>query len=183
MDDLIKYSIPLLDEDDPAKQPSYLAVQKVALYVTKIYKILGVIEGQESIGFPVKPEAKWIDALNDFRDSVRSCSRKKAAPEEYLKLVDQTKEVLANLGVAVTDVDTDGGAAKWQSGSTETKFIEALVDFRDKVRKAALRKADNKEYLGFCDELRDNVFIGLGVQIEDSVTDGKSSRWFAGFDP
>ena len=32
-------------------------------------------------------------------------------------------------------------------------------------------QADFKEYLKFCDDLRDDVFIGLGVQIEDSSTD------------
>jgi len=182
MDSLVKYVLPLLDEEDPAKQPGYLAVKKVSIFVTKIYKVLGVIEGQEDIGFAVKAEAKWIDALNEFRDSVRLISRNKAAPDAYLKLGEEVKAKMAAMGVTVTD-GAAASAPKWANGSTESQFIAALVAFRDKVREAALGGAPNKDYLGFCDELRDDVFIGLGVQIEDSSTDGKASRWFAGFNP
>lgn len=72
-------------EEDTGRQPAVLAVQKAALYVTTILRVLGVAKGQHKIGFGLgggegggDKEAlltPYLDALNGFRSEVREAAR------------------------------------------------------------------------------------------------------------
>eukprot|EP00299_Pterocystis_sp_00344_P019187 c9546_g1_i2.p1 GENE.c9546_g1_i2~~c9546_g1_i2.p1 ORF type:complete len:879 (+),score=259.52 c9546_g1_i2:47-2683(+) len=93
-------------------------LRKHALYVTRILRILGVVEGSDDIGFSL-------------------------------------------------------GSGEGDREAQITPYVGALVDFRDKVRAAALLSKD-VPVLQTCDSIRDDVLPGLGVRVEDK-TDG--SLW------
>ncbi len=66
-----------------------------------------------------------------------------------------------------------------ESKSTEeilTPYIEALTQFRGKVKDECAGEKDFKKLLKICDELRDEILPNLGVKIEDKGKD-KNSIW------
>jgi cysteinyl-tRNA synthetase len=65
---------------------------------------------------------------------------------------------------------TGPGAESGLSGNKEEvvfPYVELLSGFRDRVRKLAQSKADHKEFLKLCDDLRDQECVELGVSLED----------------
>eukprot|EP00039_Didymoeca_costata_P009443 m.125010 g.125010 ORF g.125010 m.125010 type:complete len:859 (+) comp14484_c0_seq6:31-2607(+) len=68
-----------------------------------------------------------------------------------------------------------GGGAS--SEEVAGPFVDALLDFREKIRSLALANADPKEYLKACDELRDSELVNLGVRLEDTTQENGKSTW------
>eukprot|EP00934_Nitzschia_sp_Nitz4_P006791 Nitzschia sp. Nitz4//scaffold171_size48012//24696//27029//NITZ4_007125-RA/size48012-processed-gene-0.13-mRNA-1//-1//CDS//3329538701//6781//frame0 len=101
-------------------KPKNLLVKKVALYVTKVLRMFGVVQGNELIGF---------------------------------------------------GESTEGGGSKEEVVSP---FVDAFVDFRDKVRTAAKAKSEARVFLQECDAVRDEALAQLGIRVEDS---NESSIW------
>jgi cysteinyl-tRNA synthetase len=107
--------------------PKHVLVQKVALYVTKILRVFGVVQGNEQIG---------------FGDS-------------------------SSTG--------EGGGEGGSKEDVVAPFVDAFVDFRENVRKAAKNKASGPgDFLQHCDDVRDNTLAKLGIRVEDST---ETSVW------
>ena len=70
----------------PPAAPAVYLLQKAGVYITQILKMLGVAEGSDEIGFPVSSagsEAEVegpLDALTEFRDTVRASKRRSCLP-------------------------------------------------------------------------------------------------------
>jgi hypothetical protein len=72
----------------------------------------------------------------------------------------------------VVDGNEDIGWSVGGSDDFETKippFVDALVDFRDKVRAAVLGGADKGSLMALCDDVRDGAMVDLGVRCQDKV--------------
>lgn len=124
--DVIQHLVDLVQECNKyltaEAKPKNLLVKKVAIYVTKILRIFGVVQGNDSIGF----------------------------------------------GEAASE---GGGASKEE---TVGPFVDAFVDFREKVRVAAKAKSDPSVFLKECDDVRDETLANLGIRVEDS---NETSIW------
>jgi len=102
-----------------SSKPKALLVKKIATYLTKILRILGAVEGCDTIGF----------------------------------------------GESGADGGGGGGASK---EDTVSPFVDAFVDFRERVRATAKSRGNPGDFLGHCDEVRDETLANLGIRIEDS---------------
>ena len=104
------------------KDPRVMLLKSIAVYITKILKVFGLVEDADGIGYG------------------------------------------------------GSGGAGGSSGVGE-KYLDAFVHFRDQIRMMA-REKGIKELLELCDSVRDDVFIELGVRVEDrNLADGQGSLW------
>jgi len=128
-------------------KPKNLMVQKVAIYVNKILRILGVVQGSDTIGFGEatgegggsKEEvvAPFVDAFVDFREKIRSAAKAKGESSAFLKECDDVRdEVLANLGIRVED-SNESSIWKMDDPAVIKKEVE---EKRQKVAEAAANK-------------------------------------------
>jgi len=163
---LVTYCNNYLSRPPPAAPAVYL-VQKAAVYITQILKVVGVAEGADDIGFPVSSagsEAEVegpLDALTEFRDAVRSIARKKGPVEEILGACD-----------AVADkVQASAPAAARLSD----QVAKVLADFAGAIRAAAA--GGHGAVLTACDHVRDDALTAIGVRLEDATREGQSSTW------
>lgn len=97
------------------RPPAHLLVRSAGVYVTKILRTFGVVDGSDDIGFgaadgggaaavdreaAVKP---FVDTLVDFRDEVRGSARAKADPKAFLVACDRVRdEAMVKIGVKLT---------------------------------------------------------------------------------
>lgn len=117
LDNLIGYINKIFEKaSNPSDFPASYLMEKCAIYVTRILRSFGVVEGNDSIGFPA-----------------------------------------------------EGGEG------VVGPFVDALLEFRERVRKAALDKSELSAFLRSCDHLRDDVLVDLGVRVNDSADGG--ARW------
>lgn len=132
-------------------QPKNLLVQKVAIYVTKILRIFGVVQGSDIIGFSEasgdgggsKEEvvAPFVNAFVDFREKVRTAAKAKSDPSAFLKECDDVRdETLANLGIRVED-SNDSSIWKMDDPAAIKKEIQ---EKREKAAEAVLKKKQAK---------------------------------------
>lgn len=95
-------------------KPKNLMVKKVAIYVTKILRVLGAVQGNDIIGFgdnasdggASKEEtiSPYVDAFVDFREQIRTAAKSKSNPGDFLKHCDEVRdETFAKLGVRIED--------------------------------------------------------------------------------
>ncbi|XP_014255431.1 cysteine--tRNA ligase, cytoplasmic [Cimex lectularius] len=106
--EFISYCHSYLDQ----KNVDISLIENIALYVTDMLKIFGLIFVKSSIGFPVNVNASvdveevltpYLRILGNFRDDVRN-SAKCSKDIEVLKLCDQLRDdVLPNVGVRLED--------------------------------------------------------------------------------
>lgn len=131
-------------------KPKNLLVQKVALYVTKILRVFGVVQGNDKIGFGSdggeggsKEEAigPFVDAFIDFREKVRGAAKAKSNPVEFLKACDDVRDdTLANLGIRVED-GADSSVWKMDDPEAIRKEVE---EKRQNAAEAAVKKQNAK---------------------------------------
>ena len=140
--------------------PKHVLVQKVALYVTKILRVFGAVEGNEQIGFGDSGSgegggggskedvvAPFVDAFVDFRENVRKAAKNKASgPGDFLQHCDDVRDnTLAALGIRVED-STETSVWKMDDPETIRKEVE---EKRQKAAEAAAKKQQKKlETLG-----------------------------------
>jgi cysteinyl-tRNA synthetase len=95
--------------------------------------------------------------------------------------------LLKSIGLYVTKIlrtfglcDDSDGIGYGGGGSDENvveKYLDAFVHFRDQIRLLA-REKGVKDLLELCDGVRDDVFTGLGVRVEDrNLEGGQGSLW------
>lgn len=131
-----------------SQPPKHLLVKKVALYVTKILRVFGVVEGCDEIGFGDTSAAggaasketilaPYMDAFTEFRDKVRLIARTKGEMSSLLSHCDDVRDnVLAGLGVRVED-STESSVWKLDDPGIIRKEIE---EKRQKAAEAAAKK-------------------------------------------
>lgn len=132
-------------------KPKNLLVQKVGVYVTKILRIFGVVQGNDIIGFSeaggegggTKEDvvAPFVDAFIDFREKVRTAAKAKSESISFLNVCDDVRdETLANLGIRVED-SNDSSIWKMDDPVVIKKEVE---EKRQKAAEAAAKKKQGK---------------------------------------
>mmetsp|Transcript_19565 Transcript_19565/g.40250 ORF Transcript_19565/g.40250 Transcript_19565/m.40250 type:complete len:779 (+) Transcript_19565:83-2419(+) len=132
-------------------KPKNLLVKKVAIYVTKILKVLGVIQGSDQVGFgdsgagggaskedTISP---YVDAFVDFREQVRTAAKSKGGPGDFLKACDEVRdETMAKLGIRIED---SADKSIWKMDDPEA-IRKEVKEKREKALEAAAKKAAAK---------------------------------------
>jgi len=133
-------------------KPKHILVKKVAIYVSKILRVFGVVQGSDVIGFgesgsgeggATKEEniSPFVDAFVDFREQVRVAAKSKSSPGDFLKKCDEVRdETLANLGIRIED-SADVSIWKMDDPAVIRKEVE---ERRTKAAEAAAKKVQAK---------------------------------------
>jgi len=132
-------------------KPKYLMVKKVAIYVTKILRVVGVVQGSDIIGFGENSSdggaskedtiSPFVDAFVDFREQIRVAAKSKGSPGDFLKHCDEVRdETLANLGIRIED-SADKSIWKMDDPEVIRKEVE---EKRQKALEAAAKKRTAK---------------------------------------
>jgi cysteinyl-tRNA synthetase len=133
----------------PEGNPAQFLLEKCGIYVTKILKNFGVIEGNDSVGFPTEGGegvvGPFVDALLNFREQVRSAALEKADPSVYLNACDSLRDdVLVDMGVRVLDgAAADAGGAQWDMANP-AELRKELEDKKAKEAEKAKQKVQRK---------------------------------------
>eukprot|EP01027_Heterolobosea_sp_BB2_P020529 GEZU01029287.1.p1 GENE.GEZU01029287.1~~GEZU01029287.1.p1 ORF type:complete len:781 (+),score=306.65 GEZU01029287.1:102-2444(+) len=127
-----------------------LLVHKVAVYVTKIFRIFGLVSGEQEFGFGREEEtvageggvdkvailAPVLNAFTDYRAKIRQAAKEKKEHSVFLSLSDQVRDdIMPELGVRFEDE----GEFPWKLDSPEQ-----LIKERDEKKRAAARIARQK---------------------------------------
>ncbi|XP_077867451.1 cysteine--tRNA ligase, cytoplasmic-like [Saccoglossus kowalevskii] len=128
--------------------PNSILLRNIAVYLTKILKIFGAIEGDETIGFPMSvgdnntnvedTVMPYVKVFADFRDKVRQVAREQKVVE-VLKLCDEVRDdILPELGVRLED---------HEGQPTVVKLVdrETLMKEKEQMKKLAEEKQRKKE--------------------------------------
>ncbi|CAJ1943034.1 unnamed protein product [Cylindrotheca closterium] len=152
--DVLQYLVDLVQESNKylsaQDKPKNILIKKVALFVTKILRVFGVVEGNDKIGFgsdggeggsKEEVAAPFVDAFVDFREKVRTAAKAKSAPVDFLKACDDVRdETLANLGIRVEDgADT----SVWKMDDPEA-IRKEVEEKRERAAEAAAKKMKGK---------------------------------------
>lgn len=132
-------------------KPKNLLVKKVAIYLTKILRVVGVVQGNDIIGFGESTAdggaskedtiSPFVDAFVDFREQIRVAAKSKSGPGDFLKACDKVRdETFANLGVRIED-SADKSIWKMDDPAVIKKEVE---EKRQKALEAAAKKLTAK---------------------------------------
>lgn len=133
------------------EKPKNLLVKKVAIYLTKILRILGVVQGSDIIGFGESATeggaskedtvSPYVDAFVDFRENIRMAAKSKGTPGDFLKVCDDVRdETLANLGIRVED---SGEKSVWKMDDPAV-IRKEIEEKRQMAKEAAAKKLGAK---------------------------------------
>lgn len=139
---------------------SRTVLQKVARYLTKMFKVFGVIEGTDSIGWQqgagedsTEPFNAVMDALVAFRDNVKNAARETGTVKSFMPLCDDLRdEQLSKVGVRLEDAPS--GRATWKRDDPEALQREkeqreaqaATERFNKAVNQAATKEKQIKKW-------------------------------------
>ena len=132
-------------------KPKNLLVKKVAIYVTKILRVLGAVQGNDIIGFGENASdggaskedtiSPYVDAFVDFREQIRVAAKSKSSPGDFLKHCDEARdETFANLGIRIED-SADKSIWKMDDPEVIRKEVE---EKRQKALEVAAKKLTAK---------------------------------------
>jgi len=141
-------------------KPKPILIQKIAVYVTQILRMFGVVQGNEQIGFGagdgdelasetgVSSSSKediitpYVNAFVEFRESIRKTARNKTATaSDFLGLCDTVRDsTLAGLGIRVEDSQD---ASVWKMDDPAVIRKEVL-EKQQKAAEAAAKKLETK---------------------------------------
>eukprot|EP00051_Salpingoeca_urceolata_P028443 m.486900 g.486900 ORF g.486900 m.486900 type:complete len:825 (-) comp24665_c0_seq1:170-2644(-) len=129
--------------------PSPLLLKKIAIYLSKILRVFGVIEGNDSIGFgataaggdPETMARPYLDSLVDFRTEVRTAVRVKGGSDPRVQAVlsacDRVRdETLPTVGVQLDDLPD--GSTRWKLADPER--LKAEMEQKKQQEEAKRRK-------------------------------------------
>lgn len=130
-----------------------LLLKRVAVYITDILHIFGVISGPRGgIGFPLDSSKNgdveetvmpYLTALSEFRHSVREVARAQKS-SDILNLCDALRDdILPNLGVRFED--REGAAASIKLVDRETLLRERDAKKQAEAQKQALKEKKKQE--------------------------------------
>ena len=154
--DVIQYLVDLVSECNKylsqVTKPKNLLIKKVAIYVTKILRVLGVVQGSDIIGFGESTSeggaskedtiTPFVDAFVDFREQIRVAAKsKESTPRDYLMACDTIRdETLANLGIRVED---SAEKSIWKMDDPEV-IRKEVEEKRQKAEEAKAKKLEAK---------------------------------------
>ena len=183
--DAIQHLVDLVQESNKylaaEEKPKNLLVQKVAIYVTKILRVFGVVQGNDKIGYGdadggdggSKEEivAPFVDAFVSFRESVRAAAKAKSEPRAFLQACDDVRDdALAGLGVRVED-STESSIWKMDDPEAIRREVE---EKRAKAAEAAAKKKKTKiDNLTNDIEKANQSKISLGEYFKVGAHEGK----------
>jgi cysteinyl-tRNA synthetase len=131
-------------------KPKNLLVKKIAMYVTKMLRVFGVVEGVDEIGFGDSSASggskeavvgPFVDAFVEFREKVRMAAKSKAGPGDLLAHCDDVRDTtLANLGIRVEDSQE---TSVWKMDDPEV-IRKEVEEKRQKAAEAAAQKEKAK---------------------------------------
>jgi cysteinyl-tRNA synthetase len=114
-----------------------------------------------------------MEALDDIVTAVNTyMTTATPKPQLLSRAATYVHSILKVFGV-VAESAPSLSVATGESGKQLSDVLEAFCGLRDQLR-ALGAQTKLKELFEMCDDLRDRVFIDLGVKIED---DAKKSRW------
>ncbi|KAK2919873.1 cysteine--tRNA ligase, cytoplasmic isoform X2 [Channa argus] len=139
-------------------RPNRMLVESIALYLTKMLKIFGAIEGSDPIGFPVGSQDQsadlestvmpYLTVLSDFREGVRKVAREQKVTE-LLQLCDVVRDdTLPELGVRLEDHEGLPTVVKLVDKETLLKEREEkkrMEEEKIKKKEEAARKKQEQE--------------------------------------
>jgi len=130
-------------------------LRSVAVYITSMLRMFGVIEGEELIGFPLSSSQgassnteelvlPYLSAFADFRENVRKVARRQKE-REILELCDSVRDdVLPNLGVRLEDKEGQSAVIKLVDREILMKEREEKIQREELLRKEKEAKAAAK---------------------------------------
>ncbi|KAL3279547.1 hypothetical protein HHI36_017054 [Cryptolaemus montrouzieri] len=139
------------------KPPNCNFLQQIALYITKMLSVFGVIEEQPKIGFPVSNKVTsdfesivmpYLQVLSEFRENVRTQARALKATEILNDCDKLRDDILPNIGVRLEDKEGQATAVKLVDKDILLKEKEAKKNSelekqrKKEERQAALAAAD-----------------------------------------
>jgi cysteinyl-tRNA synthetase len=138
---------------------------------------------QEKVHASLLDNFKTYDVIQHLVDLVQECNKYltvEAKPKNLVvqKLAAYVTKILRMFGaVDGNDLIGFGESGSGEGGSKEEvvgPFVDAFVDFREKVRVAAKAKVGPGDFLKHCDDVRDETLANLGIRVEDST---ETSIW------
>jgi len=144
---------------DKGKAPRALIIRKAADYVSRILRLLGVMEDTDDLGFGVEGKLEragrpYLNALAAFRDEVRAAAQKKQ----------DISEVLNRVAEVAGEVPAEAAA-----------YSAAFAAFRKEITDLTAANSAPGKILEACDKVRDVTLPALGVALEDRTN--KPARW------
>ena len=128
-------------------------LREIAVYITKMFTIFGLIDHAGEIGFPIEGGAgskedtlePYLNALSSFRDEVRRLAREGAPAKDLLILSDKLRDdVLPELGVRLEDTG-EGGSGLWKLEDATALRFEKEQRKLAEAERAAAKAAKAKE--------------------------------------
>ncbi|CAH1787800.1 unnamed protein product [Owenia fusiformis] len=133
--------------------PNGILLKNIAIYITRILKVFGVIQGDEPIGFPQggaksqnieETVMPYLQSFATFREDVRKVAREQKAAE-ILKLCDVVRDdTLPNLGVRLEDHEGQPSVIKLVDRDTLLKEREEKIKLEEQKRLEKERKKQEK---------------------------------------
>ena len=169
MQDLVTACNVYMNSGSEGGAPKFLLINKAAVYMAKIFRILGIDDNSADFPFlsssaghaggDEETLAKTLDAFCALREEIRASARSKAEPKWFSSKVQAVEaEILAPLCA-----EADAKA------SVLPKVLEAMREWVGKVGAAAAAGKDASTYLQLCDSVRDDVLPPLGVRLQDKA--------------
>ena len=118
-----------------------------------------------------------MEAIFDLISSTNKYMNQQGRTEPRVMLLKSIALYITKILKTFGLLDDSDGIGFGGGGETENvveKYLDAFVQFRDQIRLLA-REKGVKELLELCDGVRDEVFVNLGVRVEDRT--GQGSLW------
>ncbi|XP_065206637.1 cysteine--tRNA ligase, cytoplasmic isoform X2 [Planococcus citri] len=132
---------------DSERNINAILLKNIAMYITKLMQVFGVIPSSESIGFPLSTKSDanienilmpHLNILSEFRDSIRSAARTLKATN-ILQICDTLRDdILPNVGVRLEDREGANAAVKLVDRDT-------LLKEKEEKKRIEREKAAEKE--------------------------------------
>eukprot|EP01059_Diplonema_ambulator_P001714 TRINITY_DN11448_c0_g1_i1.p2 TRINITY_DN11448_c0_g1~~TRINITY_DN11448_c0_g1_i1.p2 ORF type:complete len:713 (+),score=360.42 TRINITY_DN11448_c0_g1_i1:171-2309(+) len=132
-------------------RPAVHMAQKMATYITSIFRVLGLVQGNDAIGFGEDASGGGKDALVPFLDKFlefRTTVRKEALPKvkhdetvrSIMKACDEVRDTdLPPLGVRIDDLPD--GSSVWKMEDPEV-LMKEIQEKKEVARQAARKKQE-----------------------------------------
>lgn len=135
--------------------PSLGLLKNIAVYITRIFKMFGAIEGEQEFGFPTSEDSgtrnvedtvmPYLTVLASFRDEIRAEARRRK-DLTTLDLCDRLRDnVLPDLGVQLEDHEGIPPSIKIVGREKLLKEREAKLKQQEAERQKAAEKARENE--------------------------------------
>jgi cysteinyl-tRNA synthetase len=163
-----------------------MTIQKAAIFVTDILRVVGVVEGNHDIGFQIGGESNGqnkeaivtpiVDALQQFRQKIRMEVLKNPKSESstaILNLCDSVRDdVLPPLGIRLED--RSDGSSRWRLDDAATLLRE--IEEKRAVAAVKARQKLDKEIAKLEKEIKTDLAISVAPQ-DFFKTSGEYSKF------